>query len=505
MFRQLEKEFSSFESSRKNFVRMIAESASRAENIKHLLDLNVLSVLRFLLLDNVSSVQQSAALAIGRLANYDQAVAERIVSIGILPDIVNGLSSEDLCYQKHSCFVLRTISKHSSELAEMVVNHDALEPLVSCLQSYDVKVRESAGAALGSIAMHAPDLAKAVLDAQAAPLLITACQDSEPSLKKIAITALGDIAKHSSDMAQALIDENAITIISPYLNDPDSKLRQATALTLSHIAKHSVQSAELVVNSGIFPAVLLCFKDKDQVVRKNAAGLIREVVKHTQELSQRVVTEGGGAALVQFLKPDQNNEPLFGVMSIGYIASFSQALSSVLIQCGAPEVVLNVFVQSKSDQTKSAAAWALGQLGKHTSDTSSNLSNLQVLSLLLEEHNKTESSIDLKQKTEKAMYLIIQKCTNIEALQCLIDKAPQTILEYVLEQISKLIPKNLKMRVPFIQSGGFAAVQRVQTSVGTKIKEYVDIINGCYPEQAVKYYSPQCNGALIQEIENYGH
>ena len=505
MFRQLEKEFSTYETNRRNFVRLIAESASRAENIKPLLNLKVLNILRPLLIDHVTSIQQSAALALGRLANYEEDVANQIVESGILPDVINGLQSEDLSYQRHSCFVLKSISKHSSELAEKVVNYGALDPLVNCLQSFDPKVRESACSALGSIALHSPDLAKAVVDSQSIPLLITASKDNDLSLKKIAISTLGDIAKHSLELSQFIIDEDAISIISPLLIDLDSKIRQVSCLTLSHIAKHSVQNAELIVNSGIFPSSLLCLKDKDQIVRKNAASLIREIVKHTQELSQRVITEGGAAALVQFLKPDQQNEPLYAIMAIGFIASFSQALSTVLLQTGAADVCLNVFVQTKIDQIKSASAWTLGQLGKHTTDTSLILTELKVLSLLLDEHIKKESSNDLKQKTEKAMNLIIQKCTNIESLQVLVDKAPNIILEFVLEQISKLLPKNPKMRVPFISSGGFAAVQRVQIISGTKIKEYIDIINSCYPEQAVKYYSPQYNGALIQEIEQYGH
>ncbi|EAY22500.1 Armadillo/beta-catenin-like repeat family protein [Trichomonas vaginalis G3] len=505
MSAQLDKDFANFEQCRRNFVRTVAEAASRSENVERLLKLRVLNILHPLLLDDVPAIQQSTALALGRLANYDENIAQQIVDDGVLVDIVNGLSSEeDLSYQKNACFVLRTVSKHSAELAEKVVENGALGPIVCCLQSYDTRVRESAAVALGSIASHTPELAHSVVDAQGVPLLITSTQSNDLSLKRIAIAAIGDIAKHDAELSNFIIEANGIEIIAPLIKDQDPKLRTVACSTLAHIAKHQVESAERIVNAGIFPHVLLCLRDKEPEVRKAAATLIREIVKHTQELSQRIITEGGAVALVQYLKPDQGNDPIYGVMSIGYIASFSQSLATVLLQSGAADVCLNVFVQAKSDQTKAAAAWTLGQLGKHTSDTAAALAKLNVLTLLLNERIRASASKDLVQKTDRAMELIVQKCTMIEALQKIIDNAPDNVLEFVLEQISKIIPKNPKMRVPFIQEGGFAAVQKVKAEPGTKIKEYVDAINACYPDQAVKYYSPDFKNTILNDIEQFG-
>jgi hypothetical protein len=50
--------------------------------------LQVMALLRPLLLDNVASIQQSAALALGRLANYSDELAESVVTHEILPQLV---------------------------------------------------------------------------------------------------------------------------------------------------------------------------------------------------------------------------------------------------------------------------------------------------------------------------------------------------------------------------------------------------------------------------------
>ena len=50
-----------------------------------------MALLRPLLLDNVPSIQQSAALALGRLASYSDELADAIVQENILPALVGSL------------------------------------------------------------------------------------------------------------------------------------------------------------------------------------------------------------------------------------------------------------------------------------------------------------------------------------------------------------------------------------------------------------------------------
>ena len=60
------------------------------------LRIGVMALLRPLLLDNVPSIQQSAALALGRLANYSDELAEAVVSNEILPQLVYSLSEQNV-------------------------------------------------------------------------------------------------------------------------------------------------------------------------------------------------------------------------------------------------------------------------------------------------------------------------------------------------------------------------------------------------------------------------
>lgn len=56
-----------------------------------------MSLLRPLLLDVVPTIQQTAALALGRLASYNEDLAEAVVKGDILPQLVYSLTEQNVC------------------------------------------------------------------------------------------------------------------------------------------------------------------------------------------------------------------------------------------------------------------------------------------------------------------------------------------------------------------------------------------------------------------------
>ena len=88
--------FEEYQKARVKFVQAIAEAATRPQNIEVMNNAGVMQLLRPLLLDNVPSIQQTAALALGRLANYSEDLAEAVVGNEILPQLVYSLSDQNV-------------------------------------------------------------------------------------------------------------------------------------------------------------------------------------------------------------------------------------------------------------------------------------------------------------------------------------------------------------------------------------------------------------------------
>ena len=234
--------FENYQQARTTFVQTIAELASRPQNIEALQNAGVMALLRPLLLDTVPSIQQSAALALGRLANYSEALAEAVVMNEVLPQLVYSLSDQNvrsLCelrrlicsafglnnvsfqnashpfrltywppffysqrfYKKAAAFVLRAVAKHSPELSQNVVAAGALDPLVGCLSEFEPSVKEAAVWALSHIARHNADLAQGVVDAGAIAQLVLCLQEPELALRRISASALSELAKHSPEVS----------------------------------------------------------------------------------------------------------------------------------------------------------------------------------------------------------------------------------------------------------------------------------------------------------------
>ncbi|XP_026218681.1 sperm-associated antigen 6 [Anabas testudineus] len=501
--RQIIQVFEHYQKSRMQFVQSVADLAARPQNIEVLQNAGVMSLLRPLLLDVVPSIQQTAALALGRLADHSDDLAEAVVKEDILPQLVHSLASQNRFYKKAAAFVLRAVAKHSPELSQAVVACGGVDALVLCLEEFDPGVKEAAAWALGFIARHNAPLSQAVVDAGAVPLLVLCLLEPEMAIKRIAASTLSDIAKHTPELAQTVVDTGAIAHLAQMILNPDAKLKRQVFSALSQISKHSVSLAEMVIEAEIFPAAVACLRDPDEYVRKNVATLMREVVKHTPELSQVIVNCGGLAAVIDYLGNCHGNLRLPGIMMLGYVAAHSENLAmAVILSKGVPQ--LSVCLSEEPEHhLKAATAWSIGQIGHHSPEHAKAVTAANLLPKLLQLYMDAGSSEDLQAKCKKALKSILQKCTYLPALEPLLYDAPSNILKHVVGQLSKVLPHDSKARRLFVTSGGLKKVQEIKVEPGSLLQEHISAINRCFPEEIVRYYSPGYSEVLLERLENY--
>jgi hypothetical protein len=96
MSRAIYAAFDTYQKARIQFVQTVAELANHAENISSLQSAGVMGLLRPLLLDNIPAIQQSAALALARLAYNSEELADAVVSNDILPHLVFSLKEQNV-------------------------------------------------------------------------------------------------------------------------------------------------------------------------------------------------------------------------------------------------------------------------------------------------------------------------------------------------------------------------------------------------------------------------
>lgn len=300
-----------------------------------------------------------------------------------------------------------------------------------------------------------------------------------------------------------MVDAGAVAYLAPLITSNDSRLKRQVCSALGQVAKHSVDLAEVVVEAEIFPKILTCLKDVDTTVRKHAATCIREVAKHTPELAQLVVSNGGVGALVDYVSESEGNNRLPGMMALGFIAAFNETLALAVIASGGLAPLYNSLANEPEDHIKSAAAWGLGQIGRHSPDHAKAVSDAGALPKLVQVLAAPGSSEDLRTKAQRALKAIINMLTDLKALDRLLQtpELSETVAKYIIAQIAKVLPNDPASRHDFVTSGGFATVQALDAAAGSAFREHVEVINSCFPPEIVKYYSPGYSKQLLEKLE----
>lgn len=495
--------FEQYQKARSQFVQSVADLANRQSNIECLYTTGVLQLLRPLLVDTVPSIRLGAAVAVGRMANGDEKFAETIVRNDIIPELLQGLENQNKYFKKAALFIVRSVAKHNPEMADIVTQAGGLDAAVMCLEDFDQSVKEAAVWVIGYIARHSPTLAQEVIDTGAVPLLVLCMQEPDICLKQVAASAFSDIAKHSSAHATAVVDAGAIPNLAKALSNIDPKLKRQVLNALANISKHSTDLAELVVEAEIFPETLVHLSHPDDEVKKAAAVLIREIAKHTLELAQLIVNTGGIAALLEEISCTKGSNRLPAVVAIGYICAHNDQLALAVINAKGLLFLSDVLCSETEFHILAAAVWSIGQCGKHTPEHANCVAACGMFYRILQLYNCVKSPEDLKQKCKCALKQILQKTLDTSALELMLDESPPNILKYVLGQFSKILPNDPRARRAFVASGALQKVQMIQAEPGSTLMEYITIINCCFPEEVVQYYSPGYPDSLLEKVEQY--
>ena len=462
MSRELLRPFEEYQKARINFVQTIADLASKSQNIEALNAAGVMALLRPLLLDTVPSIQQSAALAIGRLANYSEELATSVVENNIIPQLIFSLSKPNKFFKKVTCYVFKSVAKHSALLAEEVVKSGALEPLVECLDEFDTGVKEAASWALGFIAKHSPELAHKVIQARAVDSLVLCLQEPDLLLKRASALTLSYIASHSEQLAKPVSEFGLDTIIF-FLSYNDTQLKRNICQLLGNIARHSAELAAQIIARIQNPQKLLnCLKYPDDIVKKNAAFCICELVNKSPENAQVICDSGGAGILVDYITNVKGDARLYGILALGFISSFKKELAWTVIEAKAINQLFDALHNEINPQIKAAACYSLGHIGRHSTKHAKEVSDANVLSLMLYYYQDKKMNDYLRNKAKSSLKKIINNCDNLSALEPLLQVSPDKILKHILNQYIKYLKTNNTELKNFIQNGGLQKLQELR-------------------------------------------
>jgi hypothetical protein len=339
----------------------------------------------------------------------------------------------------------------------------------------------------------------AVVEAGGIPLLLVCMQEPELPLKRICASALGDVAKHSPELAQTVVTAGAVPAMTKLLVHVDSKLKRHVCSALSRIGKHNVDLAEVVVEGGLFPASLGCLQDADLFVRKNASMAIRDVVKHSEELAAISTKAGALGGLVEYGNEAEGNARLPALMGLGYIAAASESLALAVADAGGVDTLKAALVAEPLDHVKSASAWGLGQVGRHSTEHANLLLRADACRHLLAVMLHEDSSEDLASKSKRALKAILGKGTVLPPMQALLPASPPSLARIILSRFAAVLPEDGAARREVVGSGGLKLIQQIPMEDEETV-ELVAAVNANFPPEVVEYCKPDYKDVLAEKV-----
>ena len=348
-----------------------------------------------------------------------------------------------------------------------------------------------------------PNLAEEVAKAGAIEQLATCIQDPETSLKKVATVTLGEIAKHNAELAKKVASNaGTLKVLIKSLEDRDLELRKYALICLAQIAKHNEELAQSVANAGLFPTILTCcLKEEKLSLQKLAVQCVKEIACQSVGLAKLVVKEGALPGVVGYLGRAQGCNKLPAIMTLGFIAGFDVELAQTVVKNQGHKQIIDALKNAKDDHIKSAAAWSLGQIGRHNAELGNVLASERAMEAILAVCLSAPESSDLRTKTKRALKNLVGQCRDLAALKPLLDCNSEKILKHVLAQVAVLLNADPTLKHKFAESNCLKRLQEIHAEPGSKLLEAITAINKLFPDDVVSYF----NAARLPELIKQGH
>lgn len=84
---------------------------------------------------------------------------------------------------------------------------------------------------------------------------------------------------------------------------------------------------------------------------------------------------------------------------------------------------------------------------------------------------------------------------------CGYQDVPEKIMKYLVLQFAKVLPSNPEARKSFVQSECLRTILSIKAEEGSKLKENIQFIINCFPQNVIQYYSPDHAKELLKQLD----
>uniref|UniRef100_A0A8D8X0M1 Sperm-associated antigen 6 n=1 Tax=Cacopsylla melanoneura TaxID=428564 RepID=A0A8D8X0M1_9HEMI len=198
------------------------------------------------------NIQTSTAMALGNIARNNKMLAESIIKVEAVPDLIGMLSGKEPALKHAAAFALDNLIKNGSELAEAVEESNAIQVLVKNVQHECHKIRSDAFQCLADMARLSPGIANKVATTPVISNTVQHLYHPDEEVQKNAAALLRDLCKHNLRFVDMVINEGGMDAFLEIIDEEYGPKTLSAIMSLGYMAAQSEELAgDIIVMFGV--------------------------------------------------------------------------------------------------------------------------------------------------------------------------------------------------------------------------------------------------------------
>lgn len=413
----------------------------------------------------------------GSAAAGSGASPTQAISTDRLPEMVNGIMSNDTELQKRYAMLFRRLlSIERNPPIDLVIKAGVVPKFVEFLQRNDSPTLQFEAAwALTNIASGTSNHTAVVINSGAVPIFVNLLSSASDEVREQAVWALGNVAGDSANCRDLVLQHGALPALLAQLqqNSKVSMLRNATWTISNFCRGKPPPTFESVAKALPSLATLVFMSDKE--VLTDACWALSYLSDGTNDKIQAVINANVVPRCVELLQHSDVSVQTPALRTVGNIVTGDDKQTQVVLQTNALQY-LKVLLGSHKKGIRKEACWTLSNITAGNANQIQAVINTDIFPTLISMLSTEQFEIQKEAawavsnataggNKEQVLYLVEKGC--VKPLCDLLDVPDSRIVMVALEGIENVLKTGAKETE---MSGGENVISRYVEEAGGLLK-----------------------------------